>query len=126
MRATSVAPPEVIAAASEALATNCEIDELQSAACRAIAKATGAEAGCVTGASARNWASYAPEVRLAPQLEGAYQALLCDPQTSGGLLIACAHEVAPEVIRILQRHGCAHAAAIGAISGDAPLVRVEP
>jgi len=41
-------------------------------------------------------------------------------------LIACAHEVAPEVIRILQRHGCAHAAAIGAISGDAPLVRVEP
>src|SRR5439155_26194363 len=85
-----------------------------------------AEAGCVTGASARNWASYAPEVRLAPQLEGAYQALLCDPQTSGGLLIACAHEVAPEVIRILQRHGCAHAAAIGAISGDAPLVRVDP
>ena len=47
----SVAPPEVIAAASEALAANCEIDELQSAACRAIAKATGAEAGCVTSSA---------------------------------------------------------------------------
>jgi len=85
-----------------------------------------AEAGCVTGASARNWDSYAHEVRLAPQLAGAYQALLCDPQTSGGLLIACTPEVAPEAMRIFRRHGCAHAAAIGAITGDAPLVRVEP
>src|SRR2546430_5687069 len=85
-----------------------------------------AEAGCVTGASARNWDSYAHEVRLAPQLAGAYQALLCDPQTSGGLLIACTPEGAPEAMRIFRRHGCAHAAAIGAITGDAPLVRVEP
>src|SRR5207245_10600506 len=47
----NTAPPEVIAAATEALATNCEIDELQSAACRVIAKATGAEAGCVTSSA---------------------------------------------------------------------------
>jgi uncharacterized pyridoxal phosphate-dependent enzyme len=47
----NVAPPEVIAAASEALAANCEIDELQRAACRAIAQATGAEAGCVTSSA---------------------------------------------------------------------------
>jgi L-seryl-tRNA(Ser) seleniumtransferase len=47
----NVAPPEVIAAASEALAANCEIDELQRAACRAIALATGAEAGCVTSSA---------------------------------------------------------------------------
>jgi len=47
----NTAPAEVIAAAAEALATNCEIDELQSAACRAIAKATGAEAGCVTSSA---------------------------------------------------------------------------
>src|ERR1700686_4483166 len=85
-----------------------------------------AEAGCVSGASARNWGSYAAEVRLARQLEGAHQALLCDPQTSGGLLIACAHDVVADVTRILQRHGCAHAAAIGAMTDDAPLVRVEP
>src|SRR5437764_972034 len=85
-----------------------------------------AEAGCVTGASARNWASYAHEVRLAPQLEGAHQALLCDPQTSGGLLIACAPDAVADVTRILRRHGCARAAAIGTITGDVPLVRVEP
>jgi selenide, water dikinase len=84
-----------------------------------------AAAGWVTGASARNWSSCADEARLAPQLEGAYQALLCDPQTSGGLLIACAPDVVPEVMRILRQHGCAHAAAIGAMSGDAPLVRVD-
>jgi L-seryl-tRNA(Ser) seleniumtransferase len=47
----NVAPPEVIAAAAEALAVNCEIDELQRAACRAIAHATGAEAGCVTSSA---------------------------------------------------------------------------
>jgi L-seryl-tRNA(Ser) seleniumtransferase len=47
----NVSPPEVIAAAAEALAANCEIDELQRAACRAIAQATGAEAGCVTSSA---------------------------------------------------------------------------
>ena len=43
--------PEVIAAAAEALAVNCEIDELQRTACRAIAQATGAEAGCVASSA---------------------------------------------------------------------------
>ncbi len=48
----NIAPPEVIAAAAEALGASCEIDELQRAACRAIAEATGAEAGCVTSSAA--------------------------------------------------------------------------
>src|SRR5881296_1363970 len=48
----NVAPPEVIAATAEALGVNCEIDELQRAACCAIAKSTGAEAGCVTSSAA--------------------------------------------------------------------------
>lgn len=47
----NIAPPEVIEAAAEALAGNFEIDELQRAACRAIAGATGAEAGCVTSSA---------------------------------------------------------------------------
>jgi uncharacterized pyridoxal phosphate-dependent enzyme len=47
----NVASPEVIAAAVEALGASCEIDELQRAACRAIAEATGAEAGCVTSSA---------------------------------------------------------------------------
>jgi selenide,water dikinase len=85
-----------------------------------------AEAGCITGASARNWASYGDEVRLAPQLAAAHQALLCDPQTSGGLLIACAAEVVPEALSILERHGCARPAAIGVMTDGSPIVSVEP
>jgi selenide,water dikinase len=85
-----------------------------------------AEAGCVTGASARNWGSYAAEVRLAPQFEGAHQALLCDPQTSGGLLVTCAPEAASGALKILERHGCARARVIGTMTAGAPAVRVEP
>ena len=47
----NIAAPEVIAAASDALSRNFEIDELQRAACHAIAAATGAEAGCVTSSA---------------------------------------------------------------------------
>jgi selenide, water dikinase len=85
-----------------------------------------AEAGCVTGASARNWASYGDEVRLVPGLAAAHQALLCDPQTSGGLLIACAAQVVPDALSILERHGCAQAAAIGVMTDGPPIVSVEP
>jgi selenide, water dikinase len=85
-----------------------------------------AEAGCVTGASARNWASYGDEARLAPRLAAAHQALLCDPQTSGGLLIACAAQVVPEALSILERHGCPQAAAIGVMTDGPPIVSVEP
>ncbi|TSE20915.1 Selenide, water dikinase [Tepidimonas alkaliphilus] len=49
--------------------------------------------GIATGASARNWASYGHEVDLTalPESERAtWQTLLTDPQTSGGLLVACA------------------------------------
>ena len=83
-----------------------------------------ARAGYVTGASARNWASYGAEVRLAPQLAAPEQALLCDPQTSGGLLVACAEEAVPEALDVFRRQGFDQAAVIGRITGDEPLVRV--
>ena len=84
-----------------------------------------AAAGTVTGASARNWASYGAEVRLAPALEGAAQAVLCDPQTSGGLLVACAGDTAADVIGIFRRHGFARAAIIGEVIEGEPLVHVR-
>jgi selenide, water dikinase len=87
---------------------------------------TRAAAGQVTGASARNWASYGDEVRLAPQLSAAHQALLCDPQTSGGLLVACAPEVVPEALAVFERHGLAHATVIGEVTEGPPIVHVEP
>jgi selenide, water dikinase len=82
-------------------------------------------AGYVTGASARNWASYGDAVQLAPQLTAADRALLCDPQTSGGLLIACTAEAAPAVLEILRRQGCSEAAVIGAMTAGEPRVCVE-
>jgi selenide,water dikinase len=84
-----------------------------------------AEAGIATGASARNWASYGAEVELAPGLAGAYRALLCDPQTSGGLLVACAREALVEVMATFERHGCSHAGVIGSMEAGEPRVAVE-
>ncbi|MEK9777114.1 MAG: selenide, water dikinase SelD, partial [Quisquiliibacterium sp.] len=43
--------------------------------------------GLVTGASGRNWAGYGKDVRLSPGISAVQQALLTDPQTSGGLLV---------------------------------------
>ncbi len=84
-----------------------------------------AAAGRVTGASARNWDSYGAEVRLTPELAPAHRALITDPQTSGGLLIACVPDVAAEVADAFRRHGFAHAAVIGAMTDDEPIVQVE-
>ncbi len=71
-----------------------------------------AAAGHVTGASGRNWASYGGGVALEalPDLD---RALLTDPQTSGGLLVACAPEAAGEVLDCFHRHGFDAAAVIG-------------
>jgi selenide,water dikinase len=71
--------------------------------------------GFVTGASGRNWAGYGREVRLPAGFDAADQALLTDPQTSGGLLVSCAPGVVGEVLAIFRRHGFEAAAAIGEV-----------
>lgn len=43
--------------------------------------------GFVTGASGRNWAGYGHDVALLAGFAAEDQALLTDPQTSGGLLV---------------------------------------
>ncbi|MGP8034475.1 MAG: selenide, water dikinase SelD [Steroidobacteraceae bacterium] len=82
-------------------------------------------AGYVTGASGRNWAAYGDEVRLGPGLTPAHQALLCDPQTSGGLLVACAPGAAREALEVLRRHGFDRATVIGTMTPGEPRVTVE-
>jgi selenide,water dikinase len=72
-----------------------------------------AEAGYVTGASGRNWAGYGHEVTLAPRIAPVQQMLLTDPQTSGGLLVACAPDTVDEVLALFAREGFDHAAVIG-------------
>jgi selenide,water dikinase len=83
-----------------------------------------AEAGIITGASDRNWGSYGDHVRFAPDLAKAVRPLLCDPQTSGGLLVSCAPETAPAVLDVFKRHGGEHAAKIGEMLEGIPTVQV--
>jgi selenide,water dikinase len=81
--------------------------------------------GCVTGASGRNWASYGEHVSLQKKDLGELErALLSDPQTSGGLLIACAPEVVTEVLAIFLQEGFDHATVIGEIAEGKPQVSV--
>jgi selenide, water dikinase len=76
--------------------------------------------GILTGASARNWASYEAEVQLGADISAIQRSLLCDPQTSGGLLVACAASELPEVLSVLRAHGGDVAAAIGGFIEGAP------
>ncbi len=71
--------------------------------------------GCLTGASGRNWAAYGQEVQLSEACQAIDQALLTDPQTSGGLLVACAPESVDEVLAVFHQHGFAAASEVGDI-----------
>jgi selenide,water dikinase len=84
-----------------------------------------AERGAITGASARNWASYDAEVRVSGALSDTHRALLCDPQTSGGLLVSCTDTAVPAVLGELARHGCSEAAVIGRLTAGSPGIDVR-
>lgn len=82
-----------------------------------------AAAGHVTGASGRNWASYGADVALPDGFDPVARALLTDPQTSGGLLVACAPESADAVLATFARHGFEDAGIIGRV-GDSGAPRL--
>ena len=71
--------------------------------------------GCVTGASGRNWESYGAEISLPPGFTDADRHLLSDPQTSGGLLVACSADTAAQALAIFHAQGFADAAVIGEV-----------
>jgi selenide, water dikinase len=82
--------------------------------------------GMVTGASGRNWAGYGSSVALPAGFAAVDQALLTDPQTSGGLLVSCAPDAVGEVLAIFHRHGFATAAEIGSVlPQDAAFLQVR-
>ena len=72
-----------------------------------------AQQGVITGASGRNWESYGKNVLLPKQYSAAQQALLTDPQTSGGLLVSCSADAANDVLEIFKQHQFLDAAVIG-------------
>lgn len=86
-----------------------------------------ARAGHVTGASGRNWGGYGAEIGLPAGFDPVAQALLSDPQTSGGLLVSCTDAAVDEVLAIFGRHGFGDAAVIGEVTpaGAGPRLSVR-
>lgn len=84
-----------------------------------------AQQGYAPGAAGRNWASYGHEVVLPADMPQWQQNLLCDPQTSGGLLVACALDAAEAVLETFRAQGFSHACAIGEVTDGPATVRVK-
>ena len=74
-----------------------------------------AKTGCVTGASGRNWAAYGGEVQLPESFAAVDQALLTDPQTSGGLLVSCAPDAVDAVLAVFRERGFGDACEVGEV-----------
>src|SRR5512139_1182577 len=71
--------------------------------------------GYVTGASGRNWAGYGQYVTLR-DVDETTKSLLTDPQTSGGLLVACAPGAVNSVLDLFRAEGFDQAAVIGELA----------
>lgn len=84
-----------------------------------------ARAGTITGASGRNWADYGDEVSLNAGGDPAVRALLTDPQTSGGLLLACAPDAVPRILAVFSDEGFEQTAAIGNMTGPPARIVVD-
>ena len=83
-----------------------------------------AERGVVPGGSKRNLAD-ATHVIWDPTLSEAERVLVCDAQTSGGLLLAVAEERVDRLRERLQSEGTLAAAVIGRCTAEAGVLRVS-
>ena len=84
-----------------------------------------AQSGVNTGAANRNWASYGEDVNLPAELPDWQKSLLCDPQTSGGLLVTCSAETADDILALFHDQDYADAAVIGYLSAGKASVTVK-
>jgi selenide, water dikinase len=80
--------------------------------------------GVATGASERNWNGYGKDVLLSENPADWQQKLLTDPQTSGGLLVACAPQAEGAVLEIFRRQGFGEARTIGRLDAGSPRITV--
>jgi selenide, water dikinase len=81
-------------------------------------------AGFVTGASARNWNAYGAHMTGTRLEDPIWRAILSDPQTAGGLLVACAADQVANVLACFNTHANA-AKVIGRVSEGTGRVRVD-
>lgn len=58
--------------------------------------------GCIPGGTHRNWSSYGTKIQLKNEDD---KLILCDPQTSGGLMIAVSSDGKEEVLNLLKKEG---------------------
>lgn len=77
-----------------------------------------AQQGHITGASNRNWAGYGQHVIL-NSVSDVQKALLTDPQTSGGLLVACTPSAVDDVLAVFHAEGFDRAVVIGRVAAGA-------
>jgi selenide,water dikinase len=84
-----------------------------------------AQRGFITGASGRNWKSYDTSVVLPADTAEWQRQLYCDPQTSGGLLVACAPDHADGLLKTIVASGYPAARIIGEVKNGGPRVVVE-
>jgi len=84
-----------------------------------------AQQGFVTGASKRNWSSYGDAVLLPPDTPEWRRHLLTDPQTSGGLLVACAQDRAAALVEKIIAEGYPSARLVGRVETGTPGITVE-
>ena len=75
--------------------------------------------GVVTGASERNWQGYGKDVSLPGGAPEWQRKLVTDPQTSGGLLVACAPEAEQAVLAEFAKRGFAQARRVGRLAAGA-------
>ena len=63
----------------------------------------------------RSWISYGDQVSIHDSLGELEKVLLTDPQTSGGLLVACDPSAVDEVLRIFREEGFDFVTEIGSL-----------
>ncbi len=81
--------------------------------------------GAIPGGTKRNLEAAADYVAWAPGVDQATRTLLCDAQTSGGLLIAVAADRTEQLLTALHAHDTPVAAVIGEITAGAePVIEV--
>ena len=80
--------------------------------------------GVATGASDRNWKGYGADVQLASGAPDWQRKLVTDPQTSGGLLVACSPDAEQAVLAEFKKKGFGAARRIGALKAGAPRLSI--
>ena len=80
--------------------------------------------GYITGASGRNWSGYGNDIVLDARLGDVERNLLTDPQTSGGLLVACDPSAVGDVLAVFHAEGFMHASVIGEMTAGPAKVSV--